>query len=205
MTKLRSLPTSVWLSLIVLGLFIMGGIMAQQQVPGTNVVTANAGANLNTSALALESGGNLSMLAGAVSASKLNINISSGSIGNTAFGVSAGTALIGTVLPKTACGTTYYDSGPVNLPASIASVTATPTCVEAIYCASLDATTAHPLTGTDGSVACNAGTCNLIPPGYSLQPLAQIRFPMGFVRAVGGVRWNTDAINKVTCWVEGLQ
>lgn len=46
---------------------------------------ANAGTNLNTSLLALESGGNLATLAGAVSSSKFNINISSGSIGNTSF------------------------------------------------------------------------------------------------------------------------
>lgn len=58
-------------------------------------MTANAGTNLNTSALALESGGNLATLAGAVSASKFNVNISSGSIANTAFGINAGTALIG--------------------------------------------------------------------------------------------------------------
>jgi hypothetical protein len=40
--------------------------------------TANAGTNLNTSALALESGGNLATLAGTVSSSKVNVNISSG-------------------------------------------------------------------------------------------------------------------------------
>ena len=43
-----------------------------QPVSGT--VTANAGTNLNTSALALESGGNLATLAGGVSSSKYQIN-----------------------------------------------------------------------------------------------------------------------------------
>jgi hypothetical protein len=89
-------------------------------------VTANAGTNLNTSLLALETGGNLATVAGAVTASKMNVNVSSGvgavetggnlatlagavasakvnvnlssgSIGNTAFGVNAGTAVIGFV------------------------------------------------------------------------------------------------------------
>lgn len=41
---------------------------------GTWVVTANAGTNLNTSALALESGGNLATLAGTVSAGKLKVD-----------------------------------------------------------------------------------------------------------------------------------
>ena len=48
-------------------------------------ITANAGTNLNTSALALESGGNLATLAGTVGSSKVNVNISSGSIANTSF------------------------------------------------------------------------------------------------------------------------
>jgi hypothetical protein len=43
-------------------------------------ITANAGTNLNTSALALESGGNLATLAGTVGSSKVNVNLSSGSI-----------------------------------------------------------------------------------------------------------------------------
>jgi hypothetical protein len=44
---------------------------ATQPVSGT--ITANAGTNLNTSALALESGGNLSTIASTVSSSKVNV------------------------------------------------------------------------------------------------------------------------------------
>jgi hypothetical protein len=65
----------------------------------TGSVTANAGTNLNTSSLALETGGNLAAIktdadtvAGAVSASKMNVNISSGSIANTTFAATQGTA-----------------------------------------------------------------------------------------------------------------
>ncbi len=43
----------------------------------SGTVTANAGTNLNTSALALETGGNLATIAGAVSSSKMNVNVSS--------------------------------------------------------------------------------------------------------------------------------
>lgn len=70
-------------------------------VLNTPTVTANAGTNLNTSALALESGGNLATLAGTVSTSKVNVNISSGSIANTGFNVTGslptGSNNIGTV------------------------------------------------------------------------------------------------------------
>lgn len=197
--------SGLWLALICMALLIAGGVMSQTQYSGSNTMTANAGTNLNTSALALESGGNLATVAGAVSAAKMQVNIASGSIANTAFGISAGTALIGTILPKTTCGTTSYDSGQTNLPASLTSLTATATCAEALYCKSLDNASAHPLTATDQSTACNGGTCNLIPPGYSLLPLADVRFPLGYVKAVGGIKWNTDAINKVTCWIEGVQ
>ena len=55
-----------------------------QPVSGT--VTANAGTNLNTSLLALETGGNLATLAGTVSASKVNVNISSGTVAATQSG-----------------------------------------------------------------------------------------------------------------------
>lgn len=53
-------------------------------------ITANAGTNLNTSLLALESGGNLATVASTVSSSKVNVNISSGN--PTTMAVTQGTA-----------------------------------------------------------------------------------------------------------------
>lgn len=61
------------------------------QTTGTNLhtvvdsgsITANAGTNLNTSALALESGGNLATLAGTVAASKVNVNVSNATLAVT--------------------------------------------------------------------------------------------------------------------------
>ncbi len=119
-------------------------------------------------------------------------------------GISAGTSLMGTTLPKTACGTTVYNSGPTNVPNSLTALTATDTCVEAIYCQNIDTTT-HTLTVTDASTACNSTTCNLIPPARVFTALESVRFPAGYVKAVGGVKWQADALNKLTCWVEGLQ
>lgn len=49
------------------------GSAVTQPVSGT--ITANAGTNLNTSALALETGGNLATLAGAISSSKMQASI----------------------------------------------------------------------------------------------------------------------------------
>lgn len=55
-------------------------------------IRPGTGVNLDTADLALETGGNLATLAGAVADSKVNINISSGSIANTSFAVTQGTA-----------------------------------------------------------------------------------------------------------------
>lgn len=50
-------------------------IASDQTVPVSGTVTANAGTNLNTSALALESGGNLDTVAGAVSGSEMQVDV----------------------------------------------------------------------------------------------------------------------------------
>lgn len=71
----------------------VSNLPATQPVSGT--VTANAGTNLNTSALALESGGNLATLAGGVSSSKYQVNITQ---------VAGGTAITGGVTGSVATG-----------------------------------------------------------------------------------------------------
>src|SRR3990167_1739157 len=52
-------------------------------VPISGTVTANAGTNLNTSALALEAGGNLATLAGIISAARAAIDLIVGQVGIT--------------------------------------------------------------------------------------------------------------------------
>lgn len=174
---------------------------AQTDITSVNAVTvATAAAGIMKVGLTDGTGNAITSTGGF-----LNIQISGGSIANTSFGISAGTAFIGTVAPKTPCGTTYYDSGPINLPNALGVLTSTATCVEAIICNSIDSSAAHPVTVTDSSTACNSITCNLIPPGFVLSPLQAVRFPADYVKAVGGIKWNTDAVNKVTCSVEGYQ
>lgn len=53
-------------------------------LPVSGTVTANAGTNLNTSALALETGGNLATLAGTVTSARAAVNLISGQAGITA-------------------------------------------------------------------------------------------------------------------------
>jgi hypothetical protein len=53
---------------------------ADNDVTVTGTVTANAGTNLNTSALALESGGNLATLAGAVDGTEMQVDVVSSTL-----------------------------------------------------------------------------------------------------------------------------
>lgn len=69
---------------------IVEGVYARQY--GGWTVTSNAGTNLNTSALALESGGNLATLAGIVSSAKAAVKAASGDFAdgaNSTFGAKA--------------------------------------------------------------------------------------------------------------------
>lgn len=69
-----------------------------QPVSGT--ITANAGTNLNTSALAVETGGNLATLAGTVSANRLATNLIAGQIG-----VAGGTGVDGATVQRVSLAT----------------------------------------------------------------------------------------------------
>lgn len=64
-----------------------GNPAGQPPVVVSGAVTANAGTNLNTSALALETGGNLAILAGAISSNLYQVNLSS--LGGVALGAMA--------------------------------------------------------------------------------------------------------------------
>jgi hypothetical protein len=80
---------------------------ATQPVSGT--VTANAGTNLNTSALALESGGNLATLAGTVSSSKVNVEVANASIPVTGTFWQATQPISGTVTATPPVAGTIYN------------------------------------------------------------------------------------------------
>ena len=53
----------------------MQGVVGGVAIPISGTITANAGTNLNTSALALESGGNLATIAGAITSSVMQVNL----------------------------------------------------------------------------------------------------------------------------------
>ncbi len=89
--RLLALPVALLAMLLVTGTFAQ---LNQSGGPGSTV-TANAGTNLNTSLLALESGGNLATLAGAVSAGKVNVAGTITAVTSITNALPAGTNLLG--------------------------------------------------------------------------------------------------------------
>lgn len=81
--------TTPWLVNLASGTAVIGhvitdsGSVTAASQSGAWSVTANAGTNLNTSLLALESGGNLATLAGTVTSSRIAVNLISGQSGVT--------------------------------------------------------------------------------------------------------------------------
>jgi hypothetical protein len=86
------------------------GTFWQTTQPISGTVTANAGTNLNTSALALESGGNLATLAGAVSSNKIQANITNSSLAVTGTFWQSNQPI--TMVPSTTNGLTPYRALP---------------------------------------------------------------------------------------------
>lgn len=88
--------TTPWLVNLASGTAVIGhvitdsGSVTAASQSGAWSVTANAGTNLNTSLLALESGGNLATLAGIVSSSRAAVNLISGQ-----SGVTGGSGVVG--------------------------------------------------------------------------------------------------------------
>jgi len=115
----------------------------------------------------------------------------------------AGTNLIGYTRPGNACSTTNYESGMAMLPATATSLTATATCVSYILINNTDSV-AHPITITDQSTACNSGVCSALST-FSLPAYSQLMLPMYGVKFTGGIKWNTDAANKVVGDIIGNQ
>lgn len=115
----------------------------------------------------------------------------------------AGGNLIGLTAPSNGCGTTKYESALQMLPAASTSLTATTTCVTYILLNNTDSV-AHPITIQDQTTACNAAPCQILS-AYSLPANSATLLPMWGAKLSSGIKWNTDAANKVVADVVGLQ
>jgi hypothetical protein len=221
-----------WFVLICLMLGLAGGtLIAQLQQSGGpgSVVTANAGTNLNTSALALDAtliGGTLKAepydgtnvigtsahpvktdptgtttqpVSGTVTATL------SGSINNTAFGVSAGTANIGFVriLPSACTQSTNFANATAQVATGAGTtVTSTTTCVTSAY--------ANNITNSAVTLrlADKAGTPVIWLGGnadFSIPANSNIKVPIEGVTFTSGITAIAGTATAVNLQINGVQ
>lgn len=188
--KRLKFSSGVWFAMIVGFLFVAGTIMAQLQQSGGpgSTVTANAGTNLNTSALALETGGNLATLAGTVSAAKVNITGTLTAVTAITNALPAGTNVLGTVntIPKTACGNTVASSALAAVPTSSTAVFSATTCLQVVVVNNTNSSAAT-VTVTD-----NAGTPINDVLTFSIPANSQLIQPLWGVQFTSGVKWTAS-------------
>jgi len=105
--------------------------------------------------------------------------------------------------PENACGTTAYTPAFQYLPGSSTQLTATDTCVTAVYFNNTD-TVSHTVDMQDQSTACNSGVCNVFT-SFTLPASGWARVPFDGAKFVGGIKWDADTANKVTAILVGNQ
>ena len=147
----------------------------------------------------------MATLAGAVSASKVNVNLSSGSIANTAFGVSAGTANIGFVriLPSSCTQSTNFANATVGVATGAGTtVTSTTTCVTFAY--------ANNITNSAVTLrlADKAGTPVIWLGGnadFSIPANSNIRIPIDGVTFTSGMTAIAGTSSAINLQINGVQ
>jgi hypothetical protein len=183
----------------VVALFVTGSLLGQlSQSGGTgNAVTATQSgawtvqpgntANTTPWLMSLSQGGNTAQVT-AGGAVKID--------GSAVTQPVSGTL---TVVPKTSCGTTAYDSGMVALPTAAAAVTATATCVNAIV-----------FVNTTGSAQAVTVTDNQATPvaylsSFQLPANSTLVYDLNFARMASGVKWSAANATAVNAQVVGYQ
>jgi fibronectin-binding autotransporter adhesin len=194
----------------VIAVFIVAatifGQLQQSGGPGSTV-TANAGTNLNTSALALETGGNLATIAGAISATNMKVTGTITAVTAITNPLPAGTNVLGhvitdsgtigavtsitntvTVAPKTACGVTIATGSTLAaVPTSSTLLTSAATaCIITATFFNTNATAAT-VTLTDNTATPINAMLTFSIPGNSnvIEPLEGVAFNLG-------VKWSAS-------------
>jgi len=104
-----------------------------------------------------------------------------------------------TVVPKTSCGTTAYDSGMVALPTAATAVTATATCVNAIVFVNTTGA-AQTVTVTD-----NQATPVAYVSSFQLPANSTFVYDLNYARMASGVKWSAANATSVNAQIVGYQ
>ena len=103
------------------------------------------------------------------------------------------------IVPKTACGSTAYDSGITTLPTTSTALTATATCVSSIVFVNTTAS-AQSVTITD-----NQGTPVAYLSGFQIPANSTFVYDLNSVKLSGGIKWSAVNATSVNAQVIGFQ
>ncbi|MEQ1949021.1 MAG: hypothetical protein ABL995_17650 [Bryobacteraceae bacterium] len=189
----------IWGMAVIVALFVGGTLMGQlNQSGGTgaNVATTQSGtwtmqpgntANTTPWLASLSQGGNTAQV---TAGGGLKID------GSAVTQPVSGTL---TMVPKTACGSTAYDSGMVTLPNTSTALTATSTCVNTIIFVNTTAST-QTVTVTD-----NQGAPLTYLTGFQIPANSTFVYDLQFAKLTSGVKWSATNASAVNAQVVGLQ
>ena len=104
-----------------------------------------------------------------------------------------------TTSPKTACGTTAYDSGMVAMPTSSTAVTATATCVSAVLFVNITAST-QTVSMTD-----NQGTPVSYLTSFQIPANSTLVYGLEYAKMTSGIKWSATNASSVNAQIVGFQ
>jgi hypothetical protein len=104
-----------------------------------------------------------------------------------------------TVAPKTACGTTAFDSGMVTLPTVSTAVTATATCVNSVVFVNITGAT-QTVTMTD-----NQGSPSTYLSAFQIPANSTLVYGLDFVKMASGIKWSATNAASVNAQIVGMQ
>jgi hypothetical protein len=104
-----------------------------------------------------------------------------------------------TSVPKTACGTTAYDSGMAALPTTSTAATTTSTCVNAVIFVNVTGAT-QTVTLTD-----NQGTPMAYLSGFQIPANSTLVYDLNFARLASGIKWSSTNASSVNAQIVGMQ
>jgi hypothetical protein len=104
-----------------------------------------------------------------------------------------------TMVPRTACGTTAYDSGMVSLPTASTAITSTATCVNGIIFVNS--------TGQNQtiSVTDNQGTPVSYLASYAIPANSTFVYDLQYAKLASGIKWSATNATSVNAQIVGFQ
>jgi hypothetical protein len=104
-----------------------------------------------------------------------------------------------TVVDKTTCGTTAYDSGIVTMPATSTAVTTTATCVNAVLFVNTTSS-AQAVTLTD-----NQGTPVAYLSSFQIPANSTLVYDLHYAKLASGIKWQATNASSVNAQIVGYQ